>query len=139
MPPEVFLDASYPIALASPRDACHATAKVLARRLEEETTRLITTRAVLFEIGNALARARHREAAIQILDAIESDAQIEIVPVSEDLYGRAFLLYRQRRDKEWGLTDCVSFTVMRERGLSDALTADEHFRQAGFRALLLET
>jgi uncharacterized protein len=41
-----------------------------------------------------------------------------------------------RRDKEWSLTDCISFVVMKERGLTEALTADHHFEQAGFKALL---
>jgi predicted nucleic acid-binding protein len=61
-----------------------------------------------------------------------------IVPLSEDLYARAFRLYRERADKEWGLTDCVSFVVMQDRKISEALTTDEHFQQAGFCALLLE-
>ena len=64
---------------------------------------------------------------------------VEIVPTSEELYQRAFQLYQSRADKEWGLTDCVSFVVMQDRGLSDALTTDKHFEQAGFRALLRES
>ncbi len=61
-----------------------------------------------------------------------------MVPLSEDLYARAVALYGSRPDKEWGLIDCASFVVMTDRGLSKALTADEHFQQAGFRALLRE-
>lgn len=41
-------------------------------------------------------------------------------------------------DKEWGMTDCISFVVMQDMGIIDALTTDDHFRQAGFRALLIE-
>lgn len=63
---------------------------------------------------------------------------IEIVPLSDQLYQQSFQLYSQRPDKEWGFTDCISFTVMWERGIADALTADKHFRQAGFRTLLQE-
>jgi predicted nucleic acid-binding protein len=48
-------------------------------------------------------------------------------------------LFESRSDKEWGLTDYTSFVIMRQLGLSGALTADRHFPQAGFRALLLET
>jgi len=138
MPAEVFLDASYAVALSSSRDLHHARAVALAERLKQAGTRLLTTRAVVLEIGNALARLRHREAAIRLLEAIDDDPQVEIVPLSDDLYRRAFDLYRSRPDKEWGLTDCVSFTVMRDRGLVNALTADEHYRQAGLRALLIE-
>ena len=63
---------------------------------------------------------------------------MEIVPASADLFAAAFALYRARADQGWGLTDCSSFVVMRERGLTSALPADAHFRQAGFRALLLD-
>lgn len=138
MPAEVFLDASYAVALSSSRDLHHARAMALAERLKQAGARLLTTRAVVLEIGNALAKLRYREAAIRLLEAIDTDPQVEIVSLSEDLYRRAFDLYRSRPDKEWGLTDCISFTVMWDRSLTDALTADEHFRQAGLRALLLE-
>jgi uncharacterized protein len=47
-------------------------------------------------------------------------------------------LFKQRKDKEWGLVDCISFIVMQNREITDALTADIHFQQAGFRALLRE-
>lgn len=99
-------------------------------------TRLITTNAVVLEIGNALSKLRYRQAAISLIEAMEEDVLIEIVPASEELYRRAFQLYKGRLDKEWGLTDCLSFVIMRDRNLTDALTADEHFQQAGFRALL---
>lgn len=136
VPGELFLDASYAIALGSPRDQHHAQAVELAGRIESEGTRLITTRAVILEIGNALAKARHRAASVALLDAIEHDPRIGIVPVSEDLFHDAAALYRKHRDKEWGLTDCLSFVVMSQRRLTEALTADDHFRQAGFRVLL---
>jgi hypothetical protein len=61
---------------------------------------------------------------------------VEVVPMTSDLYGQAFDLFRNRPDKEWGLTDCASFVVMRARGMTDALTSDDHFEQAGFQALL---
>jgi len=90
------------------------------------------------EIGNALAKLRYRSSAIELLDSLEKDPNVEIIPLSEQIYKQALQLYRERPDKEWGLTDCISFTVMKERRLTDALTTDEHFQQAGFRALLLE-
>lgn len=134
---EVFLDAAYAIALSSPSDQYHERAKVLAEQLEADGTQLIITLAVLLEIGNALAKQRYRAAAIELLDSLQEDPDIEIIPISEDLFNRAFLLYCERQDKEWGLTDCISFVVMKDRGLLKALTTDEHFKQAGFQALLL--
>jgi predicted nucleic acid-binding protein len=135
---DAFLDASYAIALSAPSDQYHERAVLLANRLETEGTRLVTTRGVVLEIGNALSRQRYRKAAVALLLAIENDPNIDVVPLSEPLYQEALELYRHRLDKEWGLTDCLSFVVMQHRGLNDALTADDHFRQAGFRALLLE-
>ncbi len=135
---EVFLDTSYAIALSAPTDEHHARAGELAERMEAEQTRLITTRAVILEIGNALAKLQYRRAAVELLDALEEDPTVEIIPVTERLFERAFRVYRERPDKEWGLTDCVSFVVMEDRELTETLTADDHFRQAGFRALLRE-
>lgn len=134
---EVFLDSAYAIALSAPNDQYHERALQLAEQLERDVTRLITTRAVLLEIGNALAKIRYREDAITLLDSLEDDSNVEIISISEDLYKRAFELYRERIDKEWGLTDCISFVVMQDRELAEALTTDDHFRQAGFQALLL--
>jgi hypothetical protein len=134
---ELFLDTAYAIALAAPGDDHHDQAIALADSLEAQGTRIVTTRAITIEIGNALARLRYRQAAIELLDSLDQDPSVEIVPISGELYHRAFQLYRDRRDKERGITDCISFVVMRERSIACALTTDEHFQQAGFEALLL--
>jgi predicted nucleic acid-binding protein len=136
MKTEIFLDAAYAIALSSSRDRYHNKAVELAQQLKEANTKLVTTRAILLEIGNALSKTRYRPAAIQLLNAIESDPNIGIVPLTETIYAQAFNLYQNRLDKEWGLVDCISFIVMQERDISQALTTDDHFRQAGFIPLL---
>ena len=135
---EVFLDAAYAIALSVPKDSYHKRAVLLADELEASKTRLVTTRAVMLEIGNALSKQRYRHAAVELLRSLEADPNVTIVPLSEDLYAQAFRLYRERPDKDWGLTDCISFIAMQGRKITEALTTDEHFQQAGFRALLLE-
>jgi len=133
-----FLDAAYTIALSAVTDKYHQKAEVLAERIETEAIPLITTRAVVLEIGNALSTLRYRAAAIELLDSLEEDPNVEIIPLSDELYNRGMELYRQRPDKEWGITDCISFVVMEDYGLTEALITDEHFKQAGFRALLIE-
>ncbi len=133
---EIFLDSAFAIALAAKDDRHHATALELADRVQKERRRLVTTRAVALEIGNALAKARYRAASVALLASLARDPQVEVVPCSEELYSRAFELYEARPDKEWGITDCISFLVMQDRGITEALTTDEHFEQAGFRALL---
>lgn len=135
---EVFLDASYALALSAPTDQYHQRALELATILESAPARLITTRAVMLEIGNALSRLRYRSSAVRLLQSLEADPAVRIISITEDLYARAFELYCSRPDKEWGLIDCVSFVAMSERRLTMALTADEHFLQAGFRAMLRE-
>ena len=98
---------------------------------------MVTTRAVLLEIGNSLSRiALSILEGVALLEFLETDPRVEIVPLSEDLYRKSFEIFRRRHDKEWSLVDCMSFVVMQDRGLQDSLTTDDHFRQAGFRALL---
>jgi len=132
----VFIDTSYALALSASTDQFHARALRLADELEATKAHLLTTRAILLEIGNSLARQRYRAAAVALLDALENDPNVEIIALSEDLCGRAMTLFRDRTDKEWGLIGCASFVVMMERGVTQALTADEHFQQSGFRTLL---
>jgi predicted nucleic acid-binding protein len=125
---EVFLDTSYALALSASTDQLHVRALRLAEELEGARARLVTTRAVLLEIGNALSRQRYRAAAVSLLRALEVDPSVTLLPMSEELYARALQLYCSRPDKEWGLIDCASFAVMSERSITKALTADEHFQ-----------
>ena len=81
---------------------------------------------------------RFRKLAAKLIADIRRSDDIKVVPATAGLLDAALELYQNRPDKDWGLTDCASFVVMAERGLTDALTADEHFRQAGFRPMLLE-
>jgi uncharacterized protein len=132
----IFLDATYLIALVSPRDQLHQAAVQLMDDLVARRIHMITTRAVLVEFGNSLAGPKFRHKVLQMFEDLQRDPSIEIIPLSEGLFDKGLHLFRQRPDKSWGLTDCISFVVMRERGISEALTADEHFEQAGFVALL---
>lgn len=135
---EVFLDTSYAISLSVVSDQKHNLAVEIAKQLRLDKTRLVVTRAVMLEIGNSLAKARYRAAAFALLSALEHDPLVEIIELRTEDYQAAMQLFQNRSDKEWGLVDCISFVVMQRRGLFEALTADGHFVQAGFRALLLE-
>ena len=135
---ELFLNTSFVVAAASERDQHHQEAVRWTQQLQEEQTHLVTTRGVLLEVGNALARPSSRAQAASYLTAVEQDPVVTIIEATPERFAQALRLYRERPDKEWGLIDCLSFVVMEERGLREALTADDHFRQAGFRALLLE-
>jgi uncharacterized protein len=136
MESKVFLDTSFAIALSVESDQHFDHAVKLSEQLETEQTRLITTTAILLEIGNALSKKRYRQAAKELLLSLQQDETVEILPITDELYQKAFELFCNRPDKDWGLIDCISFIVMREKGLSEALTTDEHFQQAGFIVLL---
>ncbi len=134
----LFLDTAYVYALVNTRDQWHESAVGWQSRLAAEGRRLVTTQLVLVEIADGLAAIRFRAQAALILSTLESSRFVEVAPFTAELFSAALDLYRQRGDKDWGLTDCASFVTMRERGLSEALTVDEHFQQAGFRTLLKE-
>jgi predicted nucleic acid-binding protein len=77
-----------------------------------------------------------RKGAVELINSLDADETVTIVSISDEIYKAAFKLYRSRLDKEWGLTDCISFIVMEQRGITKALTADLHFQQAGFTVLM---
>ncbi len=129
----VFADTFYYLALLSPRDPAHAWAVSVTRKLRG---RLVTTAWVLMEVGDAMSLPKNRELFAALLDGLKGNPRMTIVPASQELFDRGVAFFRQRPDKEWTLTDCVSFVVMADEGLTDALTGDHHFVQAGFRALL---
>ncbi len=129
----IFIDTAYIIARVNKRDQYHAEAEALAYRYTGR--QFIVTDGVLLETGNALAR-HYRAAAIRLIDQFLVSPKVEVVYTTPNLFVAAFALYKQMDDKQWSLVDCVSFVVMRERGLTEALTPDHHFTQAGFQALL---
>jgi len=135
----VFLDTAYVNALVNVRDQWHNVAVQWEERLAVERRRLVTTEFVLVEIADGLAAVRFRAQAVQVITTLQASSLVDIIPASSQLFRTALELYQRRADKDWGLTDCVSFVVMNERSLLEALTTDDHFRQAGFRALLLES
>ncbi len=132
----MLLDTVFVQALLDRNDQLHARAKSLRPLLDRAKTVYITE-AVLVEIGNALS-SRNRAGAVAFIEMCYRTPNIRVVEVDSQRLMNALALYRDRPDKSWGLTDCLSFVVMREFGLTDALTADEHFVQAGFRALMRE-
>lgn len=133
---KLFLDASYLIALAVPADQHHRRAVELLQAVEKSVRLLVTTQAILFEVGDGLCDKRYREAAARLLNGIAADPKVTVVNVDDELYRRALDLFQGRLDKEWSLTDCLSFIIMKDYRLTESLTTDQHFEQAGFTALL---
>src|SRR5262249_49100444 len=126
-------DTFYYLAWVNPKDRAHAAARQFAAQFRGA---VVTTSGVLLEVGDALCRGPNRDAFGIVLEEIRDDRSTTLVQIDEVLLTRGIDLFRARPDKDWSLTDCVSFVVMTELGLTDALTGDHHFEQAGFRALL---
>ncbi|MDZ4657036.1 MAG: PIN domain-containing protein [Bythopirellula sp.] len=130
----VFADSTFYVALVIARDENHPNARVLA---QSWTGLVVTTEYVLTEVANHLSSSpRGRASFGQLLADLQADPNTVIVASTHELWERGTDLYLRRPDKEWSLVDCISFVVMEEQGLTNALTADHHFQQAGFVAML---
>jgi predicted nucleic acid-binding protein len=130
-----FADYSFYVALLIARDVNHYRARTVA---QSWTGAVITTEYVLIEVANHLRGTPAQRARFgQFLASLEADPNTFVLESTHELWKRGVELYLSRSDKEWSLTDCISFFIMHERGLTEALTADHHFMQAGFTALLV--
>jgi predicted nucleic acid-binding protein len=129
----IFLDTGYFVALFTPDDRLHGRAAGWSLQLVEPT---LVTEYVLWECVNTFSKPRNRPSAYALIEGLESDSDCELIHASPELFVAGLALHRERPDKEWSLTDCISFHVIRERNLKRALAHDIHFEQAGFEALL---
>jgi len=111
----------------------HAEAIKLSQSKKRQ---ILTTEFVLVELANLFARVPDRPLFVEFVHYVRAHPNTTIVPVSSQLIERGFSLFSKRRDKEWSLTDCISFVVMEEHGVTEALTTDGDFEQAGFTPLL---
>jgi len=132
----VFVDTGYVIALLDATDVYHDAAKRWARRARGRLH--VTTTAVLTELGDGFAGPAEWPVFRAFLERFVKSPRVRIVEVDRHVFDRAVTLRDARGDKGWGLTDTISFVKMSELGIEEALAADRHFVQAGFRALLLD-
>jgi uncharacterized protein len=132
----VFVDAAAWIALINRRDDLSARAWQVMRDLQKRRTRLVTTEFVLLEVADALSAPALRANAVAYVELMRRFPYLTIIPADSELFAAGWTLYAERTDKEWSLTDCISFAVMTERRITDAFTSDHHFEQAGFHKLL---
>ncbi len=130
----VFADAFYYIALLNCSDEFHAAAVQATKALRRP---LVTTAWVLTEVADALSAPAVRQRTGQFLQSILTDPNTTVLADFDPWFARGLLLYGNRLDKSWSLTDRISFQVMDAHGIHEALTGDHHFVQASYRALLL--
>lgn len=129
----LFADTFYYIALLSPTDGAHTRAVEFTGAYNEL---MVTTAWIITELADGMAGFSTRQAFANFYDAVRVDPQVSVVQSEQYLFNEGIELYRTRPDKDWSLTDCISFVVMRRQGITEALTGDHHFEQAGFKALL---
>jgi predicted nucleic acid-binding protein len=129
----VFADTFYFIAQFNPHDRAHAKATAFTRSYTE---RMLTTDWVMVELGDAFAQVGNRSLFVAIFQQLQTKSELEVLAADRFQLQDGLALYTQRTDKDWSLTDCISFATMTQHGLTEALTGDHHFEQAGFTALL---
>ena len=129
----IFADTGFFIGLLEPSDSLHARATKWSRAVREP---VCTSEYVLVETVNYFSKPPDRAKVQGLLRQLRTDINWEIVPASPALFDLGLQLHAARPDKAWSLTDCISFVLMSERGLSRALAYDHHFEQAGFEPLL---
>ncbi len=136
MASSIFLDTSGWLGLLNIKDVKHAQANTTWLELGNRGCHIVLTDWVIAETGNGLARTQIRDRFADAVDRIWTSPNVDIVIVDELLLAESVNYYRRHADKSWGLVDCASFLVMRDRGIADAFTSDKHFEQAGFHCLL---
>ncbi|MBM4082219.1 MAG: type II toxin-antitoxin system VapC family toxin [Planctomycetes bacterium] len=129
----VFADSFFFFALLSETDAAHEKAIAIC---DDSTLAIVTTAWVLTEVADGMARSANRPDFIVFIRQLHENRSIRVLPANMETFHRGLDLYCSRPDKEWSLTDCISFVAMGDEGLKEALTGDHHFEQAGFVALL---
>ena len=132
----VLVDTAAWIALVNTRDELHDRAGQIMGELRRSNVALVTTEFVLLEVANAFCAAAWRGRAIKLIDGLRSLPNLLIIEADTALLSDGWQLYCNRLDKEWSLTDCVSFAVMENERINQAFTSDHHFEQAGFVKLL---
>jgi uncharacterized protein len=129
----IFADAYYFFAILNPHDPAHAKAIDFSRHNRDP---LVTTSWVLTELADGLASTPRRGIFRRVMEDFEVNRANLIVPANSETFEKGVDFYHARPDKQWTLTDCISFVIMSEEGIAEALTGDRHFEQAGFKALL---
>jgi uncharacterized protein len=110
----------------------------VSRQLTLAGCRFVTTAAVLLEVANTFSRAQFKAVRLRLIETARRSPHWQCLPVDRHLLDRGLALFRQRSDKDWSLTDCVSILVVTDLGIDQPFTTDHHFTQAGLKILLGE-
>ena len=133
---KTFVDNAAWIALINRSDQLHEQAKTVMNQLRAEKSKLVTTEFIFIEVANALSKPPLRNRVVDYINGLRRLKNVQIIPASAELLYAGWLLYSNRLDKEWSLTDCISFEIMRREKIIRAFTSDRHFEQVGFVKLM---
>ena len=132
----LFLDTNGWLSLLNSSCANHRVADGVWRDLLRRGAHVVLTDWIIAETGNGSARSRERHRFSDAVRATIRHPRVELIVVDEELLHRSLDFFARHDDKSWGLVDCASFVVMRDRGITEAFTSDQHFEQAGFVPML---
>ena len=133
---DLFIDTSGFFSLLVKRDAHHASAGRVLARAKSDKRRLLTTDYVLDETATLLKSRGEGRLAEPLFDRVFQSAACRVEWTDEERFAKLRPFFLKHSDQAWSFTDCLSFWIMRELELEEALTTDTHFEQAGFVALL---
>jgi uncharacterized protein len=131
----IFADAFYWIALLNRNDKYYSIVKTFNRNLTNVI--LITTDEVLIEFLNFYSSSgmEMRRNAVSKVEDILNSQMVKVIHQKHDYFLAGLFLYKQRLDKGYSLTDCISMSIMKELGINEVLTHNKHFAQEGFTIL----
>ncbi|MGI0480248.1 type II toxin-antitoxin system VapC family toxin [Geminocystis sp. CENA526] len=133
---KVFVDTAAWLALINNKDYFHDLVVEIRKKLKVQGYYFVTTDFVFLEVADALNSPKFRQQTINFINRLRNLPDLFIIPVSSEIFFEGWNFYCQRLDKDWGLTDCISFVVMQREGITEAFTTDKHFEQAGFIRLI---
>ena len=136
MAADTFIDTSGFYALLVRRDRLHDQAAAFVAQAVHDLDRFVTTDYVLDESATLLSARGYGRLVRPLFGSISSSNAIRIEWTTPERFYQTQDFFLRHSDKAWSFTDCLSFVLMQEYGLQSALTSDQHFEQAGFRALL---
>jgi hypothetical protein len=137
MASEIFLDTSGFFALMDARHSAHLKARHWLGS-QRGRARPVTTEWIVGETCTLLVARKRPHLVARFLDYLEQSTALLVLNPDEGLLVSAKQLICRQAEQGYSFVDCLSFCVMKERSISQALTADEHFRKAGFSALLVD-
>jgi len=137
MATEVFIDTSGFYAQLVLGDDAHVRARDFMKTAAKRRRRFVTTDYVLDETATLLRARGHGQVCSSFFDAIFASQVCRIEWMNAERFAQVVASFLKNQDKGWSFTDCFSFCLMRELGITDALTKDAHFGQAGLVAALV--